>query len=116
MIYITICSGEKGELASCSAKGHSGFAQEGKDIVCAAVSVLFRTTALALEEKCKNDEALKVDLSYHERGNIEIRVLGYGEESFTYLTFLFEFLSIGLSSLSGEYPESVSLEYLINNK
>ena len=48
MIRITMISGEKNEFVSCKAIGHSGFAKQGVDIVCSAVSVLLRTAVLSL--------------------------------------------------------------------
>lgn len=38
--------------------GHAGYAQEGKDIVCSAISILYHTLVCALKEKkclCKWD-------------------------------------------------------------
>ena len=116
MIYITMCSGEKGEFVSCKAMGHSGFAKQGSDIVCAAVSVLLRTATLDLEQRCKVDQKLKVELLCQEKGSMGISVVQYGNTSFDYLIFLFEFLKVGFTSLVCEYPEFVSLECLIYNK
>ena len=110
MTYVTICSGEKGELLSCKATGHSGFAKYGSDIVCATLSVLLRTAVLYLEQRCSFDEKLRVELSAQKKGCIEFEVLQYGEASSNYLIFLFEFLKIGFSGLVSEYPEFVSLE------
>lgn len=113
MTRITMCSGEKGEFALCKAVGHSGFAKPGSDVVCAAVSVLLRTAALGLEQRCKVDRKLKVELLCQEKGSMGITVLQYGELSFDYLIFLFEFLKVGFTSLVCEYPKFVSLECLI---
>ena len=38
-----------GEIVSLVCQGHAGYAEEGRDIVCAAVSVLAFTCANALE-------------------------------------------------------------------
>ena len=48
MIRITVTRKE-GEITSLICKGHAGYAEEGRDIVCAAVSVLAFTCANALE-------------------------------------------------------------------
>ena len=113
MIRITMISGEKNEFVSCKAIGHSGFAKQGFDVVCSAVSVLLRTAVLSLEERIKIDENLKVELEYPERGDIEINVTKYGASSFDYLVFLFSFLELGLTSLSIEYPEFLCLKCLV---
>lgn len=48
MIRITVTK-KDGEIISLVCKGHAGYAEEGRDIVCAAVSVLAFTCANALE-------------------------------------------------------------------
>ncbi|MBR1586129.1 MAG: ribosomal-processing cysteine protease Prp [Clostridia bacterium] len=48
MIRVTLRS-EGGRLTGFSCRGHAGFAAYGKDIVCAAVSVLTTTCVNALE-------------------------------------------------------------------
>ena len=48
MIRVTLrMSG--GEITGFECKGHAGFAEEGRDIVCAAVSILTTTCVNALE-------------------------------------------------------------------
>ena len=48
MIRIQITR-KAGEIVSLVCRGHAGYAEEGRDIVCAAVSVLAFTCANALE-------------------------------------------------------------------
>ena len=40
------------DLIGCRAEGHSGWAEAGSDIVCAAVSILTCTCVNALESVC----------------------------------------------------------------
>ena len=40
------------DLTGCRAEGHSGWAEAGSDIVCAAVSILTCTCVNALESVC----------------------------------------------------------------
>lgn len=42
------------ERVSLLAKGHTGYAEEGKDIICAAVSALLQTFSLWLSEEYKD--------------------------------------------------------------
>ena len=49
MTRVTLLRGADGRLAGFTCKGHSGFAQAGSDIVCAAVSALSITCANSLE-------------------------------------------------------------------
>jgi len=48
MIRVTLY-GEGGQLTGFDCRGHAGFAAQGKDIVCAAVSILTTTCVNALE-------------------------------------------------------------------
>jgi uncharacterized protein YsxB (DUF464 family) len=41
-----------GEIISIESKGHSGYAQHGKDIVCAAVSALMQALLVGIQEIC----------------------------------------------------------------
>jgi len=58
--------------------GHAGFANHGKDIVCAAVSVLSINTANALSELTSN----KVDIQMNDDGYLKVTAKeldSYGE-------------------------------------
>jgi uncharacterized protein YsxB (DUF464 family) len=50
MIRIKILRSSKGFIKGLDIDGHSGYAEEGQDIVCSAVSALAYTAAGALEE------------------------------------------------------------------
>ena len=47
------------ERFALSVKGHAGFAPAGRDIVCAAVSVLVSELSLALEQAAESGEILR---------------------------------------------------------
>ena len=49
MTRVTLFRGPEGELTGFSCKGHSGYGEEGGDIVCAAVSALSITCVNALQ-------------------------------------------------------------------
>lgn len=49
MIRVTLFKSARGDITGFRCKGHAGYAEEGSDIVCAAVSVLSITCANALE-------------------------------------------------------------------
>ena len=53
MIRVTMISGEKNEFVSCKAIGHSGFAKQGFDIVCSAVSVLYELQSCPWNKELK---------------------------------------------------------------
>lgn len=51
MISIVIWKDQEGSIQGLTVEGHSGYEEEGKDIVCASVSTLFQTAVNALEEQ-----------------------------------------------------------------
>ncbi|MBQ8615140.1 MAG: ribosomal-processing cysteine protease Prp [Clostridia bacterium] len=52
---------EKQTIKTIEATGHSGYAEEGQDIVCSAVSTLMETLANGLIEVVKANAEVKVD-------------------------------------------------------
>ena len=54
---------EKQTIKTIEATGHSGYAEEGQDIVCSAVSTLMETLANGLTEIVKSNVDVKVDES-----------------------------------------------------
>ena len=51
MISIVIWKSPEGQILGFSSEGHAGYEEEGKDIICASISVLFTTCVNALEEQ-----------------------------------------------------------------
>ena len=96
-----------------TAKGHASFAEKGKDIVCAAETMLLRTSMEVLEQT--EGVILKTDKS--SRGNLEFFV-----EDFTVtdkdeilkikerLRCTADYLRNGLYGLSQEYPNNVRFQ------
>lgn len=112
MISVTLCRNKNGELVSCNAKGHAGYAKSGSDIVCSATSILMRTLVLDLDEKARSSKGLTVAVGCVTKGVIDVNVCERAPEFSSYLSFLFGFLKNGFESLSFEFPERVKLEIL----
>lgn len=115
MIEIVLSRTQSGNLFSCTAEGHAYFAQKGQDIVCAAVTVLLRTTLATLEANA--DIIVKTDAP--TRGMLAFSALekcsdGSASEKnaarLSMLAYAGDFLQEGLSALQSEYPEQVSLK------
>ncbi len=98
-------------MVSCEAKGHSGFAPEGSDIVCAAVSVLLRTTAQVLLEFL--GEAVEIDSSV--RGRLSFSVDKKIDGETCRLVYAADFLRNGIKTLQLEYPGHVFLQEQIKD-
>ena len=81
-------------------KGHAGYAEPGKDIVCAAVSILTQTLIKSFEDIT----AAKIKYSISP-GTADIKYRDLTGSAHTLLNSFF----IGIKMLADEYPEYVQL-------
>ena len=59
MFHVTIYENNKKEYVGFQTEGHAGFAEEGRDIVCAAASVLVINTINAIELYTKDEASIE---------------------------------------------------------
>ena len=83
--------------------GHSGFANSGKDIVCAAVSVLSINCVNSLEELLGIVPKVKED---QKRGYLEVIVEDYKRDD---VQLLLRSFVIGVDKISADYGNFVKL-------
>ncbi|MDR2792326.1 MAG: ribosomal-processing cysteine protease Prp [Treponema sp.] len=88
-------------LKYCRIKGHAYAGSKGKDVVCAAVSVLART---ALEVLAGQDG---ISLHYEAKkpGEFFLEIVGYNETEKAFLFSVGTFLMVGFDSITREYPK-----------
>lgn len=79
-------------------KGHAGYAEPGKDIVCAAVSVLVCTLIESITELTEDE--LTHDI---EHGNTEINYGIISEQT----KLLIDSFFVGVTGISETYPQYV---------
>ena len=101
MISVDMILDEAGLLKSCRVTGHAGAGHRGSDIVCAAVSVLTRTTVRVLSER----EGVIIRGNIPEPGNFYIET-EYTPAGRDFLSAVGTFLIEGLSSVSKEFPDN----------
>ena len=77
--------------------GHSGYGKSGKDIVCAAISVLTINTVNSLDEICH--ELLEVSQN-EEEGYLKVQLLSFNNPA---SSVLMEALVLGTVSIQNEY-------------
>lgn len=108
MTSVLIERGGSGELLSCAASGHAGYAAAGSDIVCSAVTVLIRTTAQILSEA----EGVQVDVRAGRRGvlNFSVRAADSRPQTAQLLAYAGDFLEAGLRSVAEEYPQNLEIQ------
>lgn len=111
MIIAKIYKDKMSYIRRYSIKGHAGYADYGKDIVCAAMSILAQTTLLSLVEVCGLDEnTIKYSID-EKSGFIDVELPKDIEISILEKTqILLESLIVGINSIVESYPEYVTLE------
>ena len=88
-------------------KGHSGFAEAGQDIVCAAVSVLAQTGANALEKLAGIEPRIQM-----EDGYLQVMLPENLQESERErVKMILDTVLLGLEDVVDAYPRYVKLRY-----
>ena len=98
---------EGSNLTGCRIEGHSGWANAGSDIVCAAVSILGCTCVNALESVCG---VIPEITEYNEKnGVLAFELPEMTESENEKAQILMGALRQGLDDLAAEYPQNVTL-------
>lgn len=105
MIRIVISRNSAGSINSVKIDGHSGYAEEGADIICSAVSVTAYTAAGALEELA----GLK-DCYSEGSGHMTIRLPGnMDSRQAETAAVIMETTAIGFKQIGHSYGKYVSV-------
>lgn len=94
-----------GRISGFEAKGHAGSAEEGSDIVCAAVSALTQTAVMGVREYLGQDCAFEIDEEYAYcmlPGDI-------GEKDWREAEIILETMALGLRSIADSYGDYIKL-------
>lgn len=96
---------KNGKIVKVSAHGHSGLAERGADVLCAATSALVQTAYLAVAD-------IVGDVGYtrnEEKGEFEFTI----PETCAFrhdIDVVLRALSVGLKDLQSGYPQNIKLE------
>ena len=104
MISAILYQGTDG-LTACRITGHSGQAEAGRDIVCAAVSILGCTCVNALESVC----GIIPLVTENEEGLLAFQLPEITPEENAKAQILMGALKQGLTDLADSYPQNVNL-------
>lgn len=97
-----------GKFAAVSCEGHTGYAEEGSDIVCAAVSSVVQTAVLGLMQVAGIGVDYKVD---EERGYLSAEIPASVTERQSHdADVILKTACLGVSDLYGEYSDFINLE------
>jgi len=99
MTQITVIKDKNGLTASFKVVGHSGYAAEGEDIVCAGISSIVQTTLLGLIKFLPEKPRI-----VHEKGNVECHITETCK-TLRETEILIETMLAGLSEIAAMYPE-----------
>ena len=100
MISVSIYKNRNDEYVCFSAKGHAGYAREGKDIVCSAVSMLIINTINSIETltDCSFDSEADSSTGY-------IKVT-FKDEATKEAKLLLDAMVLGITQAIKEYGKS----------
>ncbi len=104
MISAVLYQGKDG-LSGCRLKGHSGQAENGRDIICAAVSILGCTCVNSLETVC----GIIPEVTANEEGILSFFLPELSPEENAKAQILMGALKQGLSDLAEQYPRNLTL-------
>ena len=105
MISAILYYGEDG-LTGCRMTGHSGQAEAGRDIVCAAASILGCTCVNALESVC----GIIPEITENDDGVLAFHLPELNPEENAKAQILMGALKQGLSDLAESYPRNITLK------
>ena len=98
---------EASRIVGFEAKGHSGYAEEGEDIVCAAVTSAVRLTECTINDVLGLEAAVKVK---EKDASITLKLPGQlGQTNESTCQALMTGLMVHFVQLAEEYPEHISV-------
>ena len=86
------------------ASGHSGYSEQGSDIICSAISTSLQMTLIGIQEVLK----LKVDFKIND-GFLDVDLKNISQDKLTQTNILTETMAIFLKELTKQYPKYIRL-------
>lgn len=107
MIKITIEREDDDRIKSISSAGHSGYAEEGSDIVCASVSVLLQNAQKTFCEILKIKTGYKVNI---KNANLSITLPELSGEELKMTDLIMRSTVNGLYDLEDTFPKYIKIK------
>ena len=106
MIRVEIRTDSEGLIQEFTVKGHAGFDEYGKDIVCAAVSAVVQTAVIGLKK------VAGIDPEHIQSGGFVKCVLPdrMSEEENKAASIIVQTMLAGLQSIKSGYPNLISIQ------
>ena len=98
---------EKQTIRTIEATGHSGYAEEGSDIVCSAVSVLMETLANSLTEVVMADVKVVVDENI---SHLSVTLNETDQEKCKHAQILMQSTLLGIKGVANGYSKFIKIK------
>ena len=106
MIRIVVYRDSSSRLTGFSARGHSGYAEEGSDIVCSAVSTLTITCINSIEALCGVTPVTEGGEDGYLKADIPAAA---DEQTSRHIQLLMKSMLLGLEQVAEGWPKYVKL-------
>jgi uncharacterized protein len=112
MIIVEIVKDESEYIYGYEVFGHANFDEYGKDIVCAAISILAQTSLMSLVDVC---EIREEDIEYlieEQTGYLAVNLKdGLDKEEFQRAQIVLKTFELGIKATEENYSKYVTLKY-----
>lgn len=95
---------KNGNIIGYKASGHSGYSEQGSDIICSAISTSLQMTLIGIQKVLK----LKVDFKIND-GFLDVDLKNISQDKLTQTNILTETMAIFLKELTKQYPKYIRL-------
>ena len=95
---------KNGSIVGYKASGHSGYSEQGSDIICSAISTSLQMTLIGIQKVLK----LKVDFKIND-GFLDVDLKNISQDKLTQTNILTEAMAIFLKELTKQYPKYIRL-------
>jgi uncharacterized protein YsxB (DUF464 family) len=92
------------DIIGFEVRGHAGYAPIGKDIVCAAVSILAQSTVIGLEKIAKVKGSYEVDAGY-----LRYTLLDYTANNAIQAQALLQTMQFTVEELASQYEKFINV-------
>ena len=105
---ITIIYKAKGKKHKLTIEGHAEHGEQGKDLVCCAVSTLFYTLAQSLLSSCEEGMLVKAPSIHDDNGNGTISCIAKGKYEAN-ISLIWWTIFNGFMLLEQNYPKNIKI-------
>jgi len=109
MIRVRMGQDPEKRIVALRIKGHAGFAERGKDLVCASASILAHTAAQDVKDHEKAGRLACAPTVRLSEGRTEIAAQAATDEAFALLLHTFFVIQKGFLLLEHNHPRCVSV-------